>query len=151
MSQSATLVFPHQLFKTSEVLEQETTIYLVEEFLFFNQYKFHKQKIAFHRASMKAYENHLISLGKTVHYINAIEANSDVRELIPFLKTQGITNLHIIDPTDNWLEKHLRNASEGIDLHWYDNPLFINTKDELSSFFKPTKKKFFQTSFFTVP
>ena len=30
----------------------------------------------------------------------------------------------------------------------YENPLFINTEDDLSSFFKKEKKKFFQTSFY---
>ena len=32
----------------------------------------------------------------------------------------------------------------GIEIKWYENPLFINSKAELSSFFKPTKKKLFQ-------
>ncbi len=144
----AAIIFPHQLFKSSEVLEKVDTVYLVEEYLFFNQYKFHKQKVAFHRASMRAYENYLNSIGKIVHYIDATDPISDVRKLIPYLKREGIKMLHITDPTDNWLEKHIRDFSEGMKLYWYNNPLFINSKEELSSFFKPTKKKFFQTSFY---
>ncbi len=58
------IIFPHQLFQESEILNQIQDIILVEEFLFFKHYKFHKQKIAFHRASMKAYESFLISKGK---------------------------------------------------------------------------------------
>lgn len=145
---TVSIIFPHQLFKTSEVLEKVDTFYLVEEFLFFIHYKFHQQKLVFHRASMKAYQDYLTSLGKTVHYINATEKTSNIRELIPLLKSEGIQNIHLIDPTDNWLEKHIKSVSNGIAIHWYDNPLFINTKNELSSFFKPTKKKFFQTSFY---
>ena len=34
-------------------------VYIIEEYLFFNQLKFHKQKLLFHRASMKYYENYL--------------------------------------------------------------------------------------------
>ena len=146
--QKVSIIFPHQLFKTSPVLEQVDVFYLVEEFLFFTHYKFHQQKLAFHRASMKAYQDYLLSLGKTVHYINATQKKLDIRELIPSLKSEGVKEVHIIDPTDNWLEKHIDSVSEGIQIHWYDNPLFINTKEELSSFFKPTKKKFFQTSFY---
>jgi len=51
--QAINLVFPHQLFKDQSVLEAGSTYYLVEEYLFFDQYKFHKQKIAFHRATMR--------------------------------------------------------------------------------------------------
>lgn len=145
---TVSIIFPHQLFKTSEVLEKAETFYLVEEFLFFTHYKFHQQKLVFHRASMKAYQDHMLALGKTVHYIDATQKTSDIRELIASLKSEGVQEIHMIDPTDNWLEKHIKSASEEIKIHWYENPLFINTKDELSSFFKPTKKKFFQTSFY---
>jgi len=142
------IIFPHQLFKTSEVLDKVDTIYLVEEFLFFKQYKFHKQKLAFHRASMKAYQIHLENLSKQVVYIEAIDELSDVRHLIPKLIKDGLKTLHIIDPTDNWLEKHIVSTSKAINVVWYNNPLFINTKKELSAFFKPSKKKFFQTAFY---
>ncbi|TWO31693.1 cryptochrome/photolyase family protein [Seonamhaeicola sediminis] len=142
------IIFPHQLFKTSKALDATDVIYLVEEYLFFNQYKFHKQKLAFHRASMKAYQDFLESQNKTVTYISAIDHTSNVRVLLPKLKKDGITTLHIIEPTDNWLEKHIKVASNGMELKWYESPLFINTKKDISSFFKPSKKKFFQTSFY---
>ena len=100
-TQAFSIIFPHQLFKTSQVLEKIDLVYLVEEFLFFKQYKFHKQKIAFHRASMKCYEQYLISIGKKVQYIEAIDALSDIRRLLPFLFEKGLTHLHVIDPTDN--------------------------------------------------
>jgi len=52
---SATLIFPHQLFKAHPALDKIRTVYLVEEWLFFRQYKFHKQKLVLHRASMQFY------------------------------------------------------------------------------------------------
>ncbi|RCS27654.1 cryptochrome/photolyase family protein [Polaribacter sp. WD7] len=142
------IIFPHQLFKKTDVLQTVDTIYLVEEYLFFNQYKFHKQKIAFHRASMKAYEAFLLELNKKVVYIDAIDENSDIRLLLPKLENDGFTKIHIINPTDNWLEKHIVASKGNLEIIWYSNPLFINTKEDLSSFFKPSKKKFFQTSFY---
>ncbi|WP_299100945.1 cryptochrome/photolyase family protein [uncultured Winogradskyella sp.] len=144
----AILIFPHQLFKDAPILKVNADIYLIEEFLFFNQYKFHKQKIAFHRASMKAYANYLKTQDKTVNYIEAKTKQSDVRQLIAKLIEDGLEKLRIIDPTDNWLQKHINSAAKAIDIEWYENPLFINTKEDLSSFFKPSKKKFFQTSFY---
>ena len=143
-----TLIFPHQLFKNAPIHKVNTDIYLIEEFLFFKHYKFHKQKIAFHRASMKAYEAYLKSKGKTVNYIETTSEICDIRLLIPKLIDDGVEKLHIIDPTDNWLQKHIKKVADSIDIEWFENPLFINTKKELSSFFKPNKKKFFQTSFY---
>ena len=58
------LIFPHQLFIQSELVDNDHEIYLLEEYLFFSQYPFHKQKIAFHRASMKTYEKYLKGKGK---------------------------------------------------------------------------------------
>mgnify|MGYP001821109792 CR=1 FL=1 len=144
----AALIFPHQLFKDSPLLSTDCPIYLVEEFLFFKHYKFHKQKIAFHRASMKAYERFLKTKNKTVIYIEATNTACDVRQLIPILISDGAEKLHITDPTDNWLQKRINSVATRIEIQWYENPLFINSKSDLSTFFKSTKKKFFQTSFY---
>ena len=59
VEKAANLIFPHQLFEDIELLTNGSEVYLIEEDLFFRQYKFHKQKIAFHRASMKAYQKYL--------------------------------------------------------------------------------------------
>ena len=147
-NQESIFIFPHQLLKHSPLLKIGCDIYLIEEFLFFKQYKFHQQKIAFHRASMKAYQDFLESKGKCVHYIEATSTLSDVRVLILELIANGLKTLHLTDPTDNWLQKHIASVSKEIEVHYYENPLFINTKEGLGSFFKPTKKKFFQTSFY---
>ena len=32
---------------------------------------------------------------------------SDIRKLLPKLEEEGTSKIHIIDPTDNWLEKHI--------------------------------------------
>ncbi len=53
------IIFPHQLFEVSPVFNQDTPVYLVEEYLFFKHYAFHKQKIAFHRATMRRYADFL--------------------------------------------------------------------------------------------
>lgn len=147
MSQ-VSIIFPHQLFKSLPFKDQDITIYLVEEYLFFRQYPFHKQKLVFHRASMKAYQAYLNQLGFKVTYIESADSKSDIRVLIQHLKTTGIKKFHITDPTDYWLEKRIYDSSENTEVLWYDSPLFINTRTELSQFFKPSKKKFFQTSFY---
>jgi len=53
------IIFPHQLFADNPLLDKKRPLFLIEEHLFFTHYKFHKQKILFHRASMKAYAEQL--------------------------------------------------------------------------------------------
>jgi len=144
------LLFPHQLFAQHEIYKNGFPIYLIEESLFFTQYAFHKQKIAFHRASMKQFEAELLAEDLEVVYIEASEARSDIRVLIADLAEAGVQRVHCIDPTDNWLEKRLAQAVEKaeIELIDYENPLFINSREDLKHFFKPGKKSFFQTTFY---
>ncbi len=148
---SINLIFPHQLFKASPLFETIAPIYLIEEFLFFKQYPFHKQKIAFHRASMKSYEEFLKSLKLEVNYIEAAETVSDIRKLIPKLKRLGISHINYIDPVDNWLEQRIKKTclDHKITRTSLDSPMFLNTKEDLSTFFRKDKKKYYQTSFYT--
>ena len=147
---TANLIFPHQLFESSPMREMEGSLYLVEEFLFFKQYKFHKQKIAFHRASMKKYERHLKLHGQKVTYVEATEKRSDVRLLIAELTSKGFERIRYIDTTDNWLEKRIRASysSAGLEAQRLESPLFLNSRDDLESFFEPGKNSFNQTSFY---
>jgi deoxyribodipyrimidine photolyase-related protein len=144
------LIFPHQLFEFNPVFSIEGSIYLVEEHLFFNQYNFHKQKIAFHRASMKYYERFLLKRGSSVIYIEAHEPEADIRILIHTLKDLGFESVLIVDPVDNWLLSRITNTCQKfkIELKILDSPMFLNNTQDLAHFFNPSKKKFFQTEFY---
>ena len=78
----ASIVLPNQLFEKSPLLLKRNKFFLVEEFLFFKNYKFHKKKLFFHRLSMKKYENYLKSIGFDVEYVDSISEISDIRSLI---------------------------------------------------------------------
>ena len=141
------IIFPNQLFKNSELLSNSNKIILVEEFLFFKHYKFHKQKILFHRMSMKSYKLFLEDKGYDVRYIESTDCNSDIRELI---ETLDINKIKIYNPVDNWLSKRISQScsKKNIQIETYENPLFINNNDDLNTFFRTDKKKFFQTAFY---
>ena len=147
---SAAIIFPHQLFKDISILEKADEVYLIEEYLFFKHYNFHKQKIVFHRASMKFYESYLQKNNFTVNYIESTDELSDIKKLIPHLSKNGVTQIHYYDTTDNWLEKRIttKTKENNIELHQYSSPLFINTKQENDTYFKD-KKKYFQADFYT--
>lgn len=143
------VVFPHQLFEESP-LAGDAPLYVLEEHLFFRQYAFHRQKIAYHRATMKGYAAFCAGRGRTVHYVDAHHLQADVRQWVQAMAAGGTTCIHYIDPTDNWLEKRLRTAAAAanIALVRHENPLFLNTRADNAAFFKPTAKKYFQTKFY---
>ena len=147
--ENALLIFPHQLFESHPALEKKRDVFLVEEHLFFRQYNFHKQKLVFHRASMKFYESFLKDKNLKVNYIDSTNELSDVRKLIPYLKKIGIKEIHFADVADNWLEKRLIQIAQkyGLKLNEYPSPCFLNTKSDLTEYFKG-KKKYSQTDFY---
>ena len=136
------LLFPHQLFNNGEFLESKSPIYLIEEYLFFTQYAFHKQKILFHRASMKNYEIKLRERGLIVEYIEALSPEHDIRLLLPKLKANGVNSINIIDPVDMYLKKRIQTGCENLNIHLTINesPSFINS-EELNKTFLNLQKK----------
>ena len=144
---SINIIFPNQLFEKSFSISNECKTYLIEEFLFFKQYNFHKQKIFFHRSSMKSYQDFLIKKGVEVIYVDSYNENSDVRN---FLSNTEISKINIYHPEDNWLEKRIKETCQinKIEIKIYENPLFLTSRDSLFPFFNPEKKKLFQTSFY---
>ncbi len=145
------LVLPNQLFKNSPLFNNNFPFYLVEEYLFFKQYPFHKQKIAFHRATMKRYANFIQEeMNLDVHYIESIDPISDIRLLIDKLKEIGVKHINYIDPVDGWIQKRLNQccSENKITTKQFPSPLFINTQEDLKNFFTNDKKKYHQTTFY---
>lgn len=144
------IVFPHQLFAHSALLEQPGDFYLIEEYLYFKQYNFHKQKLRYHRASMQFYKDYLLQSKKTVNYINSAENHSDIRECIAWAQQKGVQSVHVIDAEDDWLMRRLSRACKkfGIHLTIHSSPQFINTIEQVNAYFSPEKKKYFQTDFY---
>lgn len=147
---AATLIFPHQLFENTPVVRNDQPVFLSEEHLFFRQFPFHMQKLAFHRASMKFYEDFLVMNGFDVHYIESGDELSDIRKLVLYLKKKNYERIDYVDVTDDWLKQRLiRLAREsGIMLNEQDSPMFLNSRKDFADYFSG-KKKYRQTDFYT--
>ncbi len=130
------LIYPHQLFENSPILKKDLTVFLIEDPLFFTQYKFHKQKLILHRASMKAYEAVLLNLDFKVIYMDSkdLEKTSDI---IFSLKKNNISKVRLYDPVDQWLEERLTRALEKANIKYeiIDTPLFLTKKEFLFDYF----------------
>ena len=145
---SITIVFPNQLFKDSPILNKDVKkIFLIEEHLFFKHYKFHKQKIAYHRSSMRKYYDYLKTKDFHVEYIHSFDKSSDIRTFLDNLDNQ-VTNINIYDPVDDWLLKRINNHKKNININISSNPLFINTNQDLSTFFRNDKKNYSHAVFY---
>ena len=143
------IIFPHQLVEQSTLVSTCDTIYLVEEWLYFKQFNFHKQKIAFHRASMKFYENYLQSKKIKVIYIDSTNELANIKNLIPYLKKSGVDAFDYIDTTDYWLEQRISKACSNSSIKATKNRslLFLNSSEEITTFFSD-RKRMFQTDFY---
>ena len=150
MPHAATIIFPHQLYQQHPALQKGRAVYLVEEWLYFRQYPFHKQKLVLHRASMKFYEHWLQQQGYTVHYIETTKKENDCRQLVNSLAKEKVTDIHIAAVADDWLNKRIQQAcrTNNINLHIYDSPNFLNSPQSVNEYFSK-KKTYFQSDFYT--
>jgi deoxyribodipyrimidine photolyase-related protein len=144
------VVLPNQLFENIDPIAKDSKIYLIEEFLFFKELKFHKQKLLLHRVTMKKYEHFLKRKGFIVEYIDSQNKRSDIRQLIKEIVEKGFDQLTLFDPSDNWIEERIASQlqNSGLKITYLASPMWINSRNELSDFFSSTKKKFFQTQFY---
>lgn len=150
MTSAVTFIFPNQLFKNHPAVENGRMVYLVEEWLFFRQYNFHRQKLVLHRASMKFYADWLKQQNLDVTYIETNTTENDCRLLVAALAKQKITDIHVADVTDDWLLKRLQAscAAFSISLHTHVSPDFLNSTDTLNEYCR-NRKTYFQTDFYT--
>ncbi|WP_223787734.1 cryptochrome/photolyase family protein [Marinicella meishanensis] len=146
----AHLIFPHQLFKDHPLIATDADCWLIELSLFFTQYPFHQQKIAFHRASMQAFAAANLNRVNHFTYIEAHNPCSQINELISELAAAGYQGIKTIDSTDDWVERQLSAAcnTHGIERQVLPSPLFINNQEDLADFFRTEKDHFFHHQFY---
>ena len=119
------LIFPHQLFYDLKHLNKKDKIYLIEEPRFFTDFKFHKLKLAYHRATMKKYYD---LLKKKKYNITYIEYNLISNDFYKSLK-DDIKIIHVNDfKLENKLIKIYKNR-----LTILENINFLINLDEMNN------------------
>lgn len=142
------LVFPHQLYAHHPALMKNQPVYLIEDHLYFSHYKFHKQKLMLHRASMKYFEDSLKRKGFTVYYIEAI-AHKSLHDIFELLHQKGVKQISYCDTNDYLLQRRISRFANkfSIKLIKCDSPNFINSTEEIKKTFD-TDRKYFMASFY---
>jgi deoxyribodipyrimidine photolyase-related protein len=102
------LIFPIHLFLDINNLYNKI-VYLIEEPRYFTDFKYHKLKLAYHRATMKSYYDYLLFNKINVKYINFDDTEKCYKELNNLKK-----NVNIYDLADKVLEKKIKKILSNI-------------------------------------
>ena len=149
---TALLILPHQLFDSHPALHRDRPMYLVEASRFFRDeevpLRFHQQKLALHRASLKAYQKRLAGKGYAVQYLD-FSPDAEMAGVWDRIRKDGVEVLQVADPVDFSLEQKLKDGAKatGVKLQIVESPGFICSRDEIQAHF-PDTSHFHQTSFY---
>jgi deoxyribodipyrimidine photolyase-related protein len=119
----AALIYPHQLFAGHPALAGVSRAVLVEEPLLFRNYRFHRQKLILHRATMQRFAAGLRRRQVEVHTVEAGQL-ADTAAIAEVLQRLHITSVRYVDPCDDWLSARLGDAltRRGIEALVLDDP-----------------------------
>ncbi len=142
-----TLVFPHQLYPSHPAIATSRLVLLTEDPLYFSQYRFHKNKLVLHRASMKFYESWLQERGFQTNYVEAHQA--DLEPLLRRLAQQNVKVIYVADPVDYLLERRLTRFAEkyNINLRVEPSPNFLTSGQQLDQMMQG-ERKYLMASFY---
>jgi deoxyribodipyrimidine photolyase-related protein len=126
-------------------------VFLIEEPLYFSEFKFHKQKLVLHRASMQRYK----------HYLEQNQIQVIYREFHQLATTESIANIlrqhkieavEIYDVVDDWLCSKLSKALSlnSIHLNIHNSQMFLTLESEFREFFEARSgaRKYWMNDFY---
>lgn len=140
------IVFPHQLFDDFKKFEAIDKIVLIEEYLFFKEFPFHKTKLVYHRASMQNYALEISRKGFEVDYIESINLACDVRN---FIANCSAEEIYLWEFHDDWLQQRVEEScrKKNIKTTIFRSTYFLNSAEEIKTYFKG-KKRLLQNDFY---
>jgi deoxyribodipyrimidine photolyase-related protein len=135
-----TFIYPHQLFIDQPAIVEKNQIALIEHPHFFTKFQFHKQKIIYHRATMKDYFIRLQKSGYDPIYIEFDQYDK-------FLKKLSKCTIHICDPIEKELNQELKQLKKTHAITLYPSPMFLTPKEFIDEQFEK-KEHFSMASFY---
>ncbi len=142
------LIYPHQLFEKSIILSKinkdKDLIFLIQDDLYFTQYKFHKLKIGLHERSMNFYKTFLEEKGFIV---------TIVKQLSDIFDKSNVEKVFVYDVVDDYLERKIIKTlkEQNVELEIIETPMFLTTNSQLHDYLstqKTHKQKYFMRNFY---
>jgi len=147
----AFLIYPHQLFEDITRLKFSDIVFLIEEPLYFSEFKFHKQKLVLHRASMQKYKQYLEQNKIKVEYLEFHQLDK-TESIADILKQHQIQAVEIYDVVDDWLLKRLNQSLKEVSMQLtvHNSPMFITSVSEFTEFFEARSgtRKYWMNDFY---
>lgn len=150
----AGLIFPNQLYRDHPVVRSAPeTVLLIEDSLFFGdeQYPmaFHKQKLAYHRATMYSYASLLAKSSTPSSIVSWQEPASSLTKLFNDLAKQGFEKVVYCELVDYGLEKRVQAAAafSGLLCEVLTSPGFLNSTAENAEW-RAGRKKWLMADFY---
>ena len=140
----ATLIYPHQLFDPPHCARGADRVFLIEDPLFFRQYKFHVKKLILHRASMKSFADRLTRSGMEVEYIE-VDQLASTQEIARHLVNRQVTQVTFYELGDDWLERRLLESlgQHRISFQVVPSPGFLTSLEDWKGWSKDRSKLHF--------
>lgn len=149
------LIFPHQLFARHPVLrEKPEKVLLLEDSLFFGDAAYplqmHKQKLAYHRATMSHFAETLEKKGHIVQIVSYQQPKSGLGNLCKQLAKNKTSTVCVVQLHDFMLHKRLARACQcaGLNLQVLPSPAFINS-DQENRQWRATRKRWAMSDFYS--
>jgi len=133
------LIFPNSLFEKNNLLDSNTTAYIIEHNVYFSLYKYHKLKLILHRASMKYYAEYIKNKYKCK--VKYIDHNKVKKNLSYVFNKINNNNIEMYDPVDHLviedINKQEKKYKKNVIIH--ETKLFITPTEELENYFNENK------------
>lgn len=138
------LVLPHQLFAEHLDAPAGTAFVLVEHDLLFRHYRFHRQKLVLHRASMDRFADRLRAAGRAVEVVRTDPGRASRDQLDRVLRHLDPTVIESYDVVDDWLERDLPMVDR-----WLETPGFLTSRAEVDGWFAGAGRQVRMQHFYT--
>ncbi|MDG0817576.1 cryptochrome/photolyase family protein [Bdellovibrio svalbardensis] len=142
------LVLGNQLFDPSrwpENLKGPTTVFMREDRELCTYFRFHKHKIIFFLAAMRAYKDELIDSGRSVHYEElGVDQKSYDDSLAFYIKKNKVKKVYLFEVEDKFFETRILEVFKTlrVDFEVLRSPMFLTSRVGFSDYLKKYKKPF---------
>ena len=111
--------------------------------------RFHKQKLAFHKATIAGFQQKLVRSGWTVENHQFVAPVSTLGALCTKLASEGVVRIHTAELNDFLLKKRLTKAAaeSGLDIFELESPGFLNSMSDNQTY-RASKKRWFMADFY---
>jgi deoxyribodipyrimidine photolyase-related protein len=126
------IIYPNSLFENNNLIHDinVTDIYILEDPIYFTEYKYHKMKLVLHRASMKYYKDFIDKKYK----VNSKYIEYD--KVPQFYKNLKNVTIHLHNPIEHLFDERVlkKDQKNGITFVVCETPLFLSKTCDLISY-----------------